>query len=189
LGYQRAGEDFRILGAYYFADNINVILNGLIDKKHIKDPLGEEDVVAKKKAWDEKLEGMNDLYQVLPDNSIRRFENESAPIPETQLRIYNENETEEEKTFTISDIPLFSGLEGPVAGVVDAILSVLIKIGGGALGLDPNVAIDICTKVKEIALMFTNKDEGEGDVKDTIKSLISLVVDNAPISEKVKPFL
>ncbi|MHA2253792.1 MAG: hypothetical protein ACXAD7_25765, partial [Candidatus Kariarchaeaceae archaeon] len=189
LGYQRAAEDFKILGAYYFADNINVILNGLIDNKHIIDPLGEEDIVAKKKAWDEKIDNMSDVYQVLPDNSIRRFENDTIPVPETQLRIYNEDETEEEATFTISDIPLFSGLEGPTAGIVDAILSVLIKIGGGALGLDPDVAIGICTKIKEIALMFTNKDEGEGDVKDTIKSLISLVVENAPISEKVKPFL
>ena len=187
LGYQKAAEDFMILGAYYFADNINVILNGLIDSTHIVDPLGEEDLVKKALAWDEKIDNMSDVYQVMPDQSIRRFEDDTIPAPATSLRIFKEADCE--GSFTISDIPLFSGLEGPVAGVVDAILSVLIKIAGGLLGLDPCVAIDICNKIKEIALMFSNQDEGEGDVKSTIKELIKLVTDNAPIPEAVKPFL
>ncbi|MFX0209419.1 MAG: hypothetical protein ACFFDT_25770, partial [Candidatus Hodarchaeota archaeon] len=50
-------------------------------------------------------------------------------------------------------------------------------------------AIDICNTIKESAVMFSSSDEGEGDVKGTIKKLISLIVDNAPIPEKVKPFL
>lgn len=189
LGYRKCGEDFMILGAYFFADNINVILNGLIDSAHIIDPLGEEDLVKKAMAWEEKIDNMSDCYQVMPDQSIRRFEDDTIPAPATSVRIYHEEDAEEGKTFTISDIPFFSGLEGPVAGIVDAILSVLIKIAGGLLGLDPDVAIDICTKIKQIALMFTNQDEGEGDVKSTIKELIKLVTDNAPIPETVKPFL
>ncbi|MHA2203674.1 MAG: hypothetical protein ACW991_08290, partial [Candidatus Hodarchaeales archaeon] len=187
LGYQRVSEDFRILGVKYFAENINRILNGIMVPGKMVNPLGEEDLVAKERAWDDEMESWGDAYQVMPDQSIRRFGNDSTPVPETQVRIFNENESESE--FKISDIPLFSGIEGPTAAVIDAILSVLIKFGGSALGLDPDTAIDICNTIKDIALMFSSSDEGEGDVKGTIKKLIKLITDNAPISEKLKPFL
>ncbi|UCG03869.1 MAG: hypothetical protein JSW11_07760 [Candidatus Heimdallarchaeota archaeon] len=187
LGYQRAAEDFRILGVKYFAENINRILNGIMVPEKMVNPLGEEDHVAKARAWDEKMESWADAYQVMPDQSIRRFDNDSTPVPETQVRIFNENDNEAE--FKISDLPFFSGIEGPTAEVIDAILSVLIKFGGSALGLDPETAIDICNTIKDIALMFSSSDEGEGDVKGTIKKLITLITDNAPIPEKIKPFL
>jgi len=189
LGYQRVAEDFRILGVKYFAENVNSLLNGIMDPRKMVNPLGEEDLVAKQRAWDEKMENWSDAYQYMPDQSIRRFDNDSIPVPETRVRIFNENETDDESEFKISDIPLFSGIEGPTAAVIDAILSVLIKFGGSALGLDPDTAIDICNTIKDIAMIFTSSDEGEGDVKGTIKKLIKLITDNAPIPEKIKPFL
>ncbi len=190
LGYQKVGEDFRMLGVKYFAENCNRLLNGIIEPSRAINPLGEEDVQARIQAWEEKQENWSDAYQVMPDKSIRRFDTESIPAPNTRLRIINASTVEEEEAeFKISDIPLFSGMDGAAAGVIDAILSVLIKFGGSALGLDPETAIGICNTIKDIATMFANRDEGEGDVKGTIKSLIKLITDNAPISEKIKPFL
>jgi hypothetical protein len=187
LGYQRVAEDFRILGVKYFAENINRILNGIMVPEKMENPLGEVDLEERSRAWDEKMESWSDAYQIMPDQSIRRFDNDSIPTPETQVRIFNDNDSDAQ--FKISDLPLFSGIEGPTAAVIDAILSVLIKFGGSSLGLDPDTAIDICNTIKDIAMMFSSSDEGEGDVKGTIKKLIKLITDNAPIPEKIKPFL
>lgn len=188
VGYQKCAEDFRILGVEYFARNMDRLVNGVIDPDNIPNPLGQLNNELRLRVWNEKLESMNDAYQIMPDKSIRRFNNTNTPVPNTSLRIYSSVQ-EEDSDFTISDIPLFSGLEGAAADVIDAVLNILIKLGGNKLGLDPGVATDIVNTIKKIGLIFSAQSEGEGDVKSTIKGILEAILDIAPIPEQLKPFV
>ncbi|MHA2295048.1 MAG: hypothetical protein ACXAEU_10735 [Candidatus Hodarchaeales archaeon] len=187
--YQRVAEDFRMLGVKYFGENMNSLVNGMVDPDNVLDPLGEEDIEARVKRFDEKMAKMADAYQILPDGSAKRFDDDSIPDPGTAVRFIRDKPGQEPDPFTIADIPLFSGLEGPTAGVIDAILNVLIDKGAQKLGLDPETAIEIINTIKQIAIMFSSSSEGSGDVKTTIKGLLDIVLEHAPIPEKLKPFI
>jgi hypothetical protein len=190
LGYQKCAEDFRILGIEYFGRNMNRLINGVVDPENIPDPLGEYDNEARLRNWNAKLSSMNDAYQILPDRSIKRFNDTITPVPQTSLRIYNAEEIESPQSdFTITDIPLFSGLEGASADIIDTVLEVLIKLGGNKLGIDPEVAIDLVNTIKQIGLIFSASSEGSGDVKKTIKGLLEAITAIAPIPEIMKPFI
>ncbi|MFW9990811.1 MAG: hypothetical protein ACFFD4_02005, partial [Candidatus Odinarchaeota archaeon] len=187
--YQLVAEDFRILGIKYFGENMQSLVNGMADPDNVPYPLGEEDVEARIRKFDEKMADMADAYQVLPDGRMKRFDDDSIPAPDTAVRFVMEKPGEvAEDNFTISDIPLFSGLEGPTAGIIDGILDILIKMGAKKLGLEPETAIEIVNTIKQIGVMF-GSGEGTGDVKTTIKGLMNIVLEHAPIPAKLKPFL
>lgn len=190
IAYERCAEDFRILGIEYFGRNMNRLINGVIDPENIPDPLGEYDDEARLRNWNAKLAKMTDAYQILPDNSTRCFNDTTTPIPQTSLRIYNTKETESvQDDFTITDIPLFSGLEGASADIIDTVLNVLIKLGGNKLGIDPEVATDIVNTIKQLGMLLADSSEGGGDVKKTIKGLLESIMAIAPIPEIMKPFI
>ncbi len=187
IAYQECAQDFRMLGVEYFARNMDNLVNGVVDPENIPNPLGKVDEELRLRDWNAKLAQMNDAYQILPDKTIRYFNDTTTSPPNTSLRIYPAVESNDD--FTITDIPLFSGLEGPAADVIDAVLSILIKMGGSKLGLDPGIAIEVVNTIKQIGLIFAEQSEGEGDVKETIKGLLEVITAIAPIPESLKPFI
>jgi len=188
IRYQECGEDFRIFGVKYFARNMEKLVNGVADPDNIPNPLGSINEAVRLRDWNAKLAKMNDAYQVLPDNSIRYFNETETPVPNTSLKI-SPAVKEDPNTFTIADIPLFSGLEGSSADIIDAVLNVLIKTAGNKLSIDEGLAIDIVNTIKQIGLIFSDQSEGEGDVKETIKGILEAITAIAPIPESLKPFI
>ncbi|MHA2251646.1 MAG: hypothetical protein ACXAD7_14880, partial [Candidatus Kariarchaeaceae archaeon] len=190
--YQRVAEDFRVLGIQYFANNLENLVNKQIEPV---DPLGEVDTLARTDAWDQKMESMNTIHQVLP-NGQKRGINSLTPVPDTGLVFVQDVEQtnralgldQESDTFTIADIMPFSGIEGPAAEVIDTVLQMLIKFGGSKLGLSEETAFEIANSLKVIGKLIANTATGEGDVDQTLKGILLELGNLVPIPEKLKDF-
>ncbi|MCY3414469.1 MAG: hypothetical protein INQ03_22670 [Candidatus Heimdallarchaeota archaeon] len=194
--YRDAADDFRILGIEYFSRNMNSLINAQITPES---PLGEEDTLAKERAFDEHLEAMKDVYQVLPNGEKRRLDDISTPVPQTSLMFQSQIDAMKQRAalglddvqldeldFSIADIPLFSGLEGPSASIIDTLLEILIKLGGSKLGLSPETANEVVNIIKTLVEILSSSG---GDGKESLKDLLVSVTANAPIPEKFKGFI
>ncbi|MHA2365787.1 MAG: hypothetical protein ACXAC7_17650 [Candidatus Hodarchaeales archaeon] len=211
--YQEVSEDFRNLGVTYFSENMNELINAQWDPKY---PLGEENGEDSRE-FNKTMESFKNIYQILPDGS-RKYLNETGVVPQTSLFLYDPDKDDtiytapdeyfalsnserhsskamdliqkiQASDFSITDIPFFSGLEGPTAKIIDTILDLLITFGGKAIGVNPDVIYEIINTVKDIALLLSPVISGTGDFKDTLKSIVQKVVDLAPIPEPLKPFI
>jgi hypothetical protein len=209
--YHEVANDFRELGSIYFAENMNDLMNAQVNPQN---PLGEEDKEKKMQEYNNTLDGYKEIYQVLPDGSKRQL-NETGVVPKTSLYLMDDETdkvyvapdeyflqseakrhssksmalVKEEMPFSISDIPLFSGLEGPTAGIIDTILDVLIRFGGKKLGVDPDVIYFIIEVVMEISALLGSDESGSEDSQGTLKSMIINILKIAPIPETLKPFI
>ncbi|MHA2363280.1 MAG: hypothetical protein ACXAC7_04940 [Candidatus Hodarchaeales archaeon] len=211
--YHEVASDFRDLGVLYFTENMNDLMNAQIEPRF---PLGEEDPTKRLADYEAKLNSYRQAYQILPDGSKKYF-NETGPVPRTGLYIYNPEEQETitvasdeyffmseieqysskalglvstTAPFSIADFPLFSGLEGPTAKIIDTILDILITIGGSAIGVDPGVIYGIIDMIMEIVDLFSPTEEAPSGsaIKSTLKSLVTKIMKIAPIPEPLKPF-
>lgn len=213
--YQKVGEDFRNLATIYFAENMNSLINAQINPVEPlgeeDNTTRLENYERKLESFNNLYQILPDgspLYlnetDVVPQTNIYLYneteENEGIQIGSElyfqQLQLQNQNLkpvsdlsvlTSHVEPFTIADLPLFSGLEGPTAGIIDAILNVLIKFGGSKVGLDPDVAVQIVNQVKELTVLLSSSS-GTGDSKDTLRSLASQLCDIAPIPASLHPF-
>ena len=216
--YQQAGKDIRDLTVIYFSENLNTIINaqaqptlplGEMDRE-TQSRLFNQTLEGWENMYQILPDGtkryLNDTSTPVPDTAVLFFpENTNVlniakedyykidPNVRGSLKAQNLvsqlSMAADSTDFTITDLPLFSGLEGPVAGIVDTLLNVLIKFGGKKLGINPNLAVEIANIVKEIGLFISDVAQGSGDVKTTIKSLITRIANVAPIPEKLKPWI
>ena len=216
--YQQAGTDIRDLTVIYFSENLNTIINaqaqptlplGEMDKI-TQSRLFNQTLEGWKNAYQILPDGtkryLTDTSTPVPDTGILIFPENTKVLTiakedyykidpnvrgslKAQKLISQLSMTAGSTDFTITDLPLFSGLEGPVAGIVDTLLNVLIKFGGKKLGINPDLAVEIANILKEIGLFISDVAQGSGDVKTTIKSLISRIANVAPIPEKLKPWI
>lgn len=216
--YREAGQDVRDLSVIYFAENMNELLNAQVEPKYIlgeEDVEAKKELWDKEtESWNELYQIMPDgskryfnetspvprtgVYLLPDEGQDLGAQAGSVTVAQDAYFSLSEQEKvsgkvmgllEEVQPFTIADIPLFSGLEGPVAGIVDAILNVLITQGGSKIGLDPDVALEIANILKEIGFFISDTVAGGGDAKTTVKALISRVVNIAPVPAPLKLWL
>ncbi|MFX0061905.1 MAG: hypothetical protein ACFFC7_06925 [Candidatus Hermodarchaeota archaeon] len=189
--YQRVAEDFRILGAKYFSENLDRLTKGVIDPDNIPNPLGEEDVEARRKAFEQEIAEASDIEQVLLDGSTRRLDNETA-LPESSesiVELVRQNASQMVSPYLIGIIPKASGLEGAAGDIIDLILALFPTFGFDKIRLNSDVALEIIGLIGKLSLFMSNTNEGSGMIKETWRSLIETVTATAPIPVDLQVFL
>jgi hypothetical protein len=179
--YYNAGVNIRKLSLKYFADNINSIVERNFD---IIDRMGEEDLVAKQKRYDE-MEARFPKY-IEPKFDIRDLPEENRPA------MYIKKSTEE--TLDLGDIilgflPIESGLQGPIGGIIDLLLDVFISMVGDdiVIGKDAMQQIELAFKVLETILGFFGGEDIS--VESALYDLFVLLEDMIPFADELKPFV
>ncbi len=179
--YYNAGVNIRKLSLKYFADNINSIVERNFD---IIDPMGEEDLIAKQKRYDEMEERFPKYIE--PKFDIRDLPEKNRPA------MYIKKSTEE--TLSIGDLiigflPLESGLQGPIGGIIDLLLELFIDMVGDEIniGEDAMEQIELAFEVIQSILGFF--EGGDISVESALYELFVLLEDMIPFAEELKPFV
>ncbi|RLF88348.1 hypothetical protein DRN46_07175, partial [Thermococci archaeon] len=202
--YKNASLDFRRVGLKIFADNFNEIFSRTIDPKL---PFGVEDLEAKQEIFEQKVlsrfpvgakrlppapPGELDLSQYLHMNestTIESLSSLSSDYPMPRALLLNEKEVSTLDVFPISEVPIKSGLDGPVGKVVDLLLSVLLDpdIGiGDFIGLpteEITQLLNVFEIIKEILGFIQNPEE-----KSALQKLIDSIADQFPVLEEYKKY-
>ncbi|MHA2304887.1 MAG: hypothetical protein ACXACU_05785, partial [Candidatus Hodarchaeales archaeon] len=179
--YYNAGVNIRKLSLKYFADNINSIVSRNFD---VVDPMGEEDLEAKQKRFDE-MEARFPKY-IEPKFDIRELPEENRPA------MYIKKSTEE--TLGIGDLligllPLESGLQGPIGGIVDLLIEVFISMVGDEIEISESAMGQIETAFQVIESMLGFFQNGELDVESALSALFEILRELIPFPEELTPFI
>ena len=193
--FKNAGLELRYLSIKYFGDNFNDLFERNIMPKA---PLGEEDQISKMERFQKILEKFNKGFKKVgilpPDNytsndlgnkSLKVSMNDLFP-PRVEIKFKDKVNPEEE--LIISELPLTSGLDGPIAAVLDILMTVLMKRDTG-VGDVLTVSRELAEQIKEILdgikviLGFV-----EGDTGSALKELFNLLRDQFPFMEDYRKY-
>lgn len=193
--FENAGLELRYLSIKYFGENFNDLLERTIIPKA---PLGEEDRPAKMERYQKILERFQKDFRkvgILPPenyttndlfNNSLKVSVDRVPPPRVEIKFRDKVDPEEE--LIISEIPLKSGLDGPIATVLDLLMTVLISRDKG-VGDVLTISTELARCVKEIfdsikiILGFI-----EGDTASALKELFNLMKDQFPFMEDYKKY-
>ncbi|MGQ4833878.1 MAG: PQQ-binding-like beta-propeller repeat protein [Candidatus Asgardarchaeia archaeon] len=202
--YKNASLDFRRVGLKIFADNFNEIFARTVDPKV---PFGVEDLEARQEIFEEKVlsrfpvgakrlapapPGELDLSKYLNANDttvVTSLSSLGSDYVMPRALLLSEDEVGALDVFPISEVPIKSGLDGPVGKVVDLLLSVLLNpdIGiGNFIGLPTDEItqlLDVFKIIKEILGFIQNPGE-----KSALQKLIESIADQFPVLEEYKKY-
>lgn len=179
--YYNAGVNIRKLSLKYFADNINSIVGRNFD---VVDPMGEEDPVAKQKRFDEMEKRFPKYLE--PKFDIRELPEENRPA------MYIKKSTEE--TLGVGDLligllPLESGLQGPIGGILDLLIEVFIDMVGDEIAISESAMQQIETAFEVIESILGFFGEGDISVESALHELFEILEDMIPFAEDLKPYV
>lgn len=174
--YQDVGLDIQKLGLKYFADNINPLVERNFQPV---DPIGEEDINAKQKRYDEKKE---DFPQYLtPKFDIKELPEEKRPTLYVGEQVGAGD-------FLLGLIPGASGLQGPLGGIVDILLETLISLAGGDMYLKEDTVENIMTAIEVIKEVFGFFQGGKLDAGSALKGLFDIIKTAFPFAEEYEAY-
>jgi hypothetical protein len=161
------------------------------------DVIGELDQQAaeerKAQMWDRHKPTITPTAYLLKENGIleeipeERAANEISP----QLKLISKEEAYDTRSpgddFILGDLPIFSGLQGPIGEIVDVLLGVLSGSGNSVLAI-PN---DLMEQIKNVfnilqPLLGITKDF---NLESPLKALLEVLGNEFPFVEDLKPFL
>jgi hypothetical protein len=179
--YYNAGINIRKLSIKYFAENINSIVERNFDAA---DPMGEEDLNLKQQRYEE-------MKERFPREMTPKFDIHELPV-ENRPAMYIKRSTEESLgigDLIIGFLPLESGLQGPIGGIIDLLLEVFIDMVGDEIniGEDAMEQIELAFQVIQSILGFF--DGGDLSVESALFELFELLEDMIPFAEELKPFV
>ncbi|NHJ02606.1 MAG: hypothetical protein EAX86_10750 [Candidatus Heimdallarchaeota archaeon] len=179
--FHKAGVNVRKLSLKYFADNINDIVQRQFTPV---DPIGEEDLVLKQKRFEELKESFPAYIE--PKFDIRELPEENRPA------MYIKKSTEESLgvgDLLIGLLPIESGLQGPIGGLVDILLEIFIgKVGDEInLGEDAMQTIETAFMAIEAMLGFFSGDDIS--VESALSTLFDIIKEFIPFPEELEPYV
>ncbi|MHA1971687.1 MAG: hypothetical protein ACTSW1_01770 [Candidatus Hodarchaeales archaeon] len=179
--FHKAGFNIRKLSLKYFAENINSIVERQFDPIN---PLGEEDLIKKQERYEEMKERFPANLE--PKVDIRALPEENRPA------MYIKKSTEEPLglgDLLVGMLPLESGLQGPIGGIIDLLLEIFIdKVGDEIqIGESQMEMIETAFEVIESILGFFS--EGDISVESAIGQLFELIKDLIPFPEELEPYV
>jgi len=196
IQYEKAELGIRRFGLKYFAENFGDLFERSLTPKA---SLGEEDLERKQKEWEDVEKRfpkyMRKLPPLPPDRSVFdenvTYNTEAATLQKpTRLTLFSEHKPAStsgsaggdlEEILKLLDIPLKSGLDGPVGTVVDFFIETLLGEGVSAVGIDPAVFDQIKTLIEAINTII-GIVEGAGE-KSPLEAIFDIVKEQFPFLE------
>ncbi|MHA2247570.1 MAG: hypothetical protein ACXADY_21660 [Candidatus Hodarchaeales archaeon] len=182
--YHKAGINVRKLSIKYFADNINSIVERNLAPV---DPMGEEDLKLKQERYEEMEKRFpREIKPKLSLEQMRALPDENKPA------MYIKKSTEESlgvEDLLIGLLPLESGLQGPIGGILDILLEVFISMVGDEINISEDSMKMIETAFKAIEAMLGFFGGGDISVESALHTLFEILEDLIPFAEDLKPYI
>lgn len=189
LNYNQTAQDLQAIGLQLYADNFNVLFQAQLDPQ---DPVGEVD----KNALEHRTQAMYDRHQPKISPAAYHLE-EDGSLTEIDYDTVSENSSAAirlspsdqigPEDFILGNIPLLSGLNGPIGEIVDLLLNLLGDGGSTLLSIPKSVMESIkgsFTQIQDVIGLVT-----DFDAESILKTLLSVLSDQFPFLEEFKPFL
>ncbi|MFQ5980730.1 MAG: hypothetical protein ACE5OZ_21550 [Candidatus Heimdallarchaeota archaeon] len=184
--YRKAGRNVQNLSIKFFAENFSDLMERNIQPK---DTLGEEDLVAKQARYEEMENSYpREIHPVIHADDPEVAE--SLKINGMKMRqpaIFLGDAEADDGNVSLMEMPIKSGLDGPIGGIVDTLLGVLIDFLGSDLLLGEDFANAIKAVISGVQMIIgLVKDP---DPSSAIKVLLDFLSTQFPfIAEYQKYF-
>ncbi len=182
--YYNAGLNIRKLSIKYFSENINSLVERNFEAQ---DPMGEEDLVLKQQRYEEMKERFPaELKPKYSLEQLRELPDENKPA------LYIKSSTEESVSIgdmIIGFLPIDSGLQGPIGGIIDLLLDIFIGMVGDEINLGEDAMEQIELAFRAIEAIFGFFSGDDISVESALYDLFVLLEDLIPFAEELKPFV
>ena len=179
--YHKAGINIRKLSLKWFADNIDAVVERNLSPI---DPMGEEDLKLKQERYDKMKERFP--AEITPKFDIRELPEENRPA------MYIKKSTEEPLgvgDLLIGLLPLESGLQGPIGGILDILLDIFIAMVGDEIQISEDSMEMIETAFKAIEALLGFFGGGDISVESALHTLFEILEEMIPFAEDLKPYV
>ncbi|MHA1443791.1 MAG: hypothetical protein ACTSR4_03470, partial [Candidatus Hodarchaeales archaeon] len=181
--YYNAGINIRKLSIKYFSEHINEVVQRTFEAV---DPMGEEDLSLKQERYEKMKERFpRELTPKYTIQELRDLPDENKPA------MYIKSSQEESVSIgdlLIGFLPLESGLQGPLGGIIDLLLEIFIEMVGDEIniGEDAMEQIETAFEILEAMLGFFS---GDMDVDSGLSALFEIIQDLIPFPEEMVPYI
>jgi hypothetical protein len=182
--YNKAGINIRKLSLKWFAENIDSVVERNLQPV---DPMGEENLIRKQERYEEMKERFpREITPKLTLDQMRELPDENKPA------MYIKKSTDESLgigDMLIGLLPLDSGLQGPIGGILDILLEVFIEMVGDEINISEDAMEMIETAFKAIEALLGFFGGGDISVESALHTLFEILEDLIPFSEDLKPYI
>ncbi|MHA1672467.1 MAG: hypothetical protein ACTSYI_02470, partial [Promethearchaeota archaeon] len=187
--YNSTAVDLTLMATKLYADNINAFLqvqfeptNPIGQINEVERELARDDMYERNAAWVEPA-----YYHKEEDGTLTKLDEseiDESFQPTMQLSPLSEVGPDD---FILGDIPLLSGLQGPIGEIIDVLLPLLSGDSGGALSI-PNGIMDLIQgsfgEIGDIIGLVT-----DFSAESALKILLDILSNEFPFIEDLKPFI
>ncbi|WP_371803414.1 hypothetical protein [Candidatus Lokiarchaeum ossiferum] len=187
--YLKAAEDLKQMSGQIYADNFNALFQVSTEPQT---PVGQIDP----EAAEERKNAMWDRHEaeLEPTAYYKDEEGDLTEIPEEELdEGFNPiikltaPESAAEDDFDLGELPLFSGLSGPIGEIVDVLLTIMESTGDTSLSIPSNIMETIQSSFGQITqLIGLAKDPS---AESALKIVIDAISNEFPFIESMKDYL
>ncbi|MBS3793976.1 MAG: hypothetical protein KGY80_03720 [Candidatus Thorarchaeota archaeon] len=187
--YAGAAKDLRSIATKIYADNFNALFKA---QAQPSTPVGQVDEDARKKRTEKMWE---EHTPTIRPAKYRRTENGSLveippdEVPEDfspTMKISSEAELADDD-FVLGELPLLSGLRGPIGDIVDILLELLTDKGKTVLSIPQGVMETVKEAFGSIQELVGLVDDF--DAESVLKELLQSLANEFPFVEDLKPYL
>ncbi|MBD3157373.1 MAG: hypothetical protein GF309_01170 [Candidatus Lokiarchaeota archaeon] len=187
--YGDAANDLEKMALQIYADNFNALFQRSVDPVN---PVGQVDPLAAEKRaermWAEHTPEVREAaYTVTSNGSLEAVPVEETPEDFSPMMRLGSPADVVPGDFILGEIPLLSGLRGPIGKIVDVLLDVLAGAGKTVLSI-PSGALDSLKGVFEEILPFLGI-VSDFDLESPLKSIINGLADQFPFGAELKGYL
>ncbi|MEM2143652.1 MAG: hypothetical protein QXQ81_10385, partial [Candidatus Thorarchaeota archaeon] len=186
--YDRAGKDIRAMALKLYCDNLREFLYRTLEPV---DPVGEVDPVAleerTREMWERHAPTIRPAAYRLVGDSLQEVPIDSLPADfEPGIKLVSPAELTADD-YVLGEIPLLSGLNGPIGDIIDILLDVLIDEGKTTLAI-PSDIVDSIVEAFEVIRPFLGL-VNDFDSDSALKAVVLALSDQFPFIAEYKPYL
>ncbi|MHA1620455.1 MAG: hypothetical protein ACTSVZ_14355, partial [Promethearchaeota archaeon] len=187
--YNSTAVDLTLMATKLYADNFNAFVQAQFEPTNpvgqineVERELARDDMYERNAAWVEPA-----YYHKEEDGTLTKLEEADIDEnfqPTVQLTSLAEVGAGD---FLLGDIPLLSGLQGPIGEIIDVLLPLLSGDSGGALSIPGGIMEMIQGSFGEIGQIIGLVTDFSAE--SALKTLLDILASEFPFIEDLKPFI
>jgi hypothetical protein len=187
--YQGAADDLEQMVLQVYADHFSELIQRQFDPI---DAVGELDEAAADERYARMLEehpgsAEDAAYRIAEDGTMEQLPLDDLPDDFSPMIKLSTPAEVAATDFVLSDLPLFSGLRGPIGKIVDVLLKVLETAGKTVISI-PESALEDLMDVFETIQPFLGI-VSDFDLDSPLKSILQLLEGEFPFAANLKGFI
>ena len=187
--YEYISEQFKQIALQIYGDNFNTLFQIQLEPINIVGEINPDELDSRtQEMWDDHkpqieetayvINETGDLTEISKDSFTEDFSPVIALAPSSSYGI---------EDFLLGDLPLISGLNGPIGDIVDTLLDVLALTGNPQLSIPKEVMETIKTSITTLQSVIGLVDDF--NMESALKLVIDQIANEFPFIEEQKGYL